>query len=108
LEDRIAVLAGLQSIDYLISFEEESPVELIKIIHPDIFIKGAHYTENSIPEAPLLKKMGCHVKIIPSTEDISTTELINKIYEINEESAGKDSFKKGRKYSSRGESLLVK
>lgn len=94
LADRITVLSGLQSIDYLISFEEESPVELIKIIHPDIFIKGAHYTENSIPEAPLLKKMGCQVKIIPTTEDISTTELINKINEINDETTTKEPFKK--------------
>ena len=97
LEDRITVLAGLQSIDYLISFAEESPVELIKTIQPDIFIKGAHYTEKSIPEAPLLKKIGCEVKIISSLEDISTTGLINKINEINDEDEEKIHIKKGRK-----------
>jgi len=84
LEDRITVLAGLQSIDYLIAFSEESPIELIKAVHPDVFVKGAHYTESSIPEAPLLKKLGCIVKIIPSKEEISTTELIHKINEMNE------------------------
>jgi D-beta-D-heptose 7-phosphate kinase/D-beta-D-heptose 1-phosphate adenosyltransferase len=93
LEDRIAVLAGLQSIDYLVSFAEESPVELIKAVHPDVFVKGEHYTETSIPEAPLLKKLGCVVKIIPSVEDISTTELINKINEINEEAEQKHKIK---------------
>ncbi len=40
LEDRITVLAGLQSVDYLISFEEESPVQLIKQVHPHLFVKG--------------------------------------------------------------------
>jgi D-beta-D-heptose 7-phosphate kinase / D-beta-D-heptose 1-phosphate adenosyltransferase len=93
LEDRIEVLAGLQSIDYLVSFSEESPVELIKAVHPDIFVKGDHYTETSIPEAPLLKKLGCAVKIIPSIEDISTTELINKINVISEETEQRNEIK---------------
>lgn len=79
LEDRITVLAGLQSIDYLIAFEEESPVQLIKQVHPHVFVKGGNYTETSIPEAPLLKKMGCIVKIVPYIEEHSTTQMINKI-----------------------------
>ena len=85
LEDRITVLAGLQSIDYLIAFEEESPLQLIKSVHPDIFVKGADYTEGSIPEMPLLKKLGCEVKIIPHDYDISTTDMIQRINEIVEE-----------------------
>lgn len=79
LEDRLTVLAGLQSIDYLIAFEEESPVQLIKQVHPHVFVKGGNYTETSIPEAPLLKKMGCIVKIVPYIEEHSTTRIINKI-----------------------------
>lgn len=79
LEDRLTVLAGLQSVDYLISFEEESPVQLIKQVHPHVFVKGGTYTETSIPEAPLLKKLGCKVKIVPYIEEHSTTQIINKI-----------------------------
>ena len=79
LEDRITVLAGLQSVDYLIAFEEESPVHLIREVHPDVFVKGGNYSETSIPEAPLLKKLGCQVKIVPYIEDHSTTYIINKI-----------------------------
>lgn len=86
LEDRITVLAGLQSIDYLIAFAEETPLQLIKAVHPDVFVKGADYTEGSIPEMPLLKKMGCEVKIIPHDYDISTTNIIQRINEIVEES----------------------
>ena len=85
LEDRITVLAGLQSIDYLIAFEEESPVQLIKQVHPHIFVKGGTYTETSIPEAPLLKKLGCVVKIVPYIEEHSTTQIINKIRDITHE-----------------------
>ena len=79
LEDRLTVLAGLQSVDYLIAFEEESPVQLIKQVHPHVFVKGGNYTETSIPEAPLLKKLGCVVKIVPYLEEHSTTQIINKI-----------------------------
>jgi len=78
-EDRIIVLAGLQSVDYIISFDEESPVELIKSLHPDVFIKGGNYTEQTIPEAQLLKKLGCNMKIVPYIEEHSTTHIIDKI-----------------------------
>ncbi|GEO07998.1 D-glycero-beta-D-manno-heptose 1-phosphate adenylyltransferase [Segetibacter aerophilus] len=85
LEDRITVLAGLQSVDYLVAFEDESPVELIKEVHPDVFVKGGNYTETSIPEAPLLEKLRCEVKIVPYIEEHSTTHIINKIRDINHE-----------------------
>jgi D-beta-D-heptose 7-phosphate kinase/D-beta-D-heptose 1-phosphate adenosyltransferase len=90
LEDRIAVLAGLESIDYLISFAEESPLELIKMVHPDVFVKGSDYTETSIPEMPLLKKLGCEVKIIKSLKNISTTDIIHRINDINVSVVGED------------------
>jgi len=85
LDDRITVLAGLQSVDYLIAFEEESPVQLIKQVHPHVFVKGGNYTETSIPEAALLKKLRCMVKIVPYIEEHSTTQIINKIRDINYE-----------------------
>jgi D-beta-D-heptose 7-phosphate kinase/D-beta-D-heptose 1-phosphate adenosyltransferase len=85
LEDRLTVLAGLQSINYLIAFDEESPVQLIKQVHPHVFVKGGNYTETSIPEAPLLKKLGCIVKIVPYIEEHSTTQIINKIRDVNHE-----------------------
>jgi D-beta-D-heptose 7-phosphate kinase / D-beta-D-heptose 1-phosphate adenosyltransferase len=85
LEDRLTVLSGLQSVDYLISFEEESPVQLIKAVHPDVFVKGGNYTENTIPEAPLLKKLNITVKIVPYKEEHATTQIINKIRDKNRE-----------------------
>lgn len=85
LEDRLTVLAGLKSIDYLIDFEEDSPIDLIKAVHPHVFVKGGDYTETSIPEAPLVKKLGGEVKIVPYVEDHSTTQIINRIRDINEE-----------------------
>ncbi len=96
LEDRIAVLAGLQSIDYLIAFGEESPMQLLKAVHPDVFVKGSDYSESSIPEMPLLKKIGCEVKIIPSMQHISTTEMIHRINDIIEDTDSKNLKKKSK------------
>lgn len=94
LEDRIAVLAGLQPIDYLVAFSEISPLHLIKEVHPDVFVKGADYTETSIPEIHLLKKLGCEIKIIPLMNDISTTDMIHRINEIVEEAGRNRDLKK--------------
>ncbi|HXR83255.1 MAG TPA: D-glycero-beta-D-manno-heptose 1-phosphate adenylyltransferase [Hanamia sp.] len=105
LEDRITVLAGLQSIDYIISFGEESPLQLIKSVHPDVFVKGADYTEKSIPELPLLKKLSCQVKIIPCLQDISTTNIIHRINEIVEETEQKNEVKKTGKIMAEEKSL---
>jgi D-beta-D-heptose 7-phosphate kinase/D-beta-D-heptose 1-phosphate adenosyltransferase len=85
LEDRLTVLAGLQSVDYLIAFEDQSPVQLIKAVHPDVFVKGGNYTENTIPEGGLLKKINCDVKIVPYKEEHATTQIINRIRDKNQE-----------------------
>lgn len=107
LEDRITVLAGLQSTDYLIAFAEESPLELIKTVHPDVFVKGADYTETSIPEFPLLKKIGCTVKIIPCVEDISTTDIIHRINDISDGLEVRDNTQKPRKIIRKQETVLL-
>lgn len=82
LQDRIAVLAALESIDYLIAFEEESPVELIELIRPEAFVKGDDYTAQSIPEWPVLKRMGTKIRIVSSNPEFSTSNIIHKIHEM--------------------------
>lgn len=79
LDDRITVLAGLEAVDYLISFEEDSPYKIIKSIKPDVFVKGGDYHVESILEAPLVKQLGGEVKIINFVDGKSTTGIIDKI-----------------------------
>jgi D-beta-D-heptose 7-phosphate kinase/D-beta-D-heptose 1-phosphate adenosyltransferase len=79
LEDRIAVLAALHQVNYLISFSEDTPEEIIRVLKPDVFVKGGTYTVDSIPEAQLVKQLGGEVKIIPFALKRSTTQLIKKI-----------------------------
>jgi D-beta-D-heptose 7-phosphate kinase / D-beta-D-heptose 1-phosphate adenosyltransferase len=79
LEDRIAVLEALLPVDYLISFSEDTPAEIITALKPDVFVKGGNYTIESIPEAFLVRQLGGEVKIIPFAMKQSTTRLIKKI-----------------------------
>jgi D-beta-D-heptose 7-phosphate kinase/D-beta-D-heptose 1-phosphate adenosyltransferase len=79
LEDRIAVLAALHCVNYLIAFEESSPVGILTMLRPDLFVKGGTYTVASLPESRLVEDLGGEVKIIPFVTDMSTTKLIEKI-----------------------------
>ncbi|MGI5827805.1 MAG: D-glycero-beta-D-manno-heptose 1-phosphate adenylyltransferase [Patescibacteria group bacterium] len=82
LPDRLKVLTGLSSIDYVIPFEEYTPIKLIKTIKPHIFVKGGDYTLKTLPEAPFVKKYGGKVKILPYIEGKSTTGIIEKIQRV--------------------------
>lgn len=101
-EDRAAVLSGLGSVDFIIEFHENTPVELIKIINPDIYVKGGDYTRESLPETPFVEKAGGKVEIIPFVMDRSTTNIIKKIRQTTTPShITFQGMKHGRKTSKR-------
>jgi D-beta-D-heptose 7-phosphate kinase/D-beta-D-heptose 1-phosphate adenosyltransferase len=79
LEDRIAVLAALDSVNYLVAFDDDNSVRLVKILKPEIFVKGGNYNIQSIREAEAVKQYGGEIRIIPIEIKTSTTALINKI-----------------------------
>ena len=81
LKDRVQVLSGLSSVDYVTAFDEDTPVELIRAIRPDVFVKGGDYTRETLPEAALVEEMGGAVQILPYMEDHSTTGMIARIRE---------------------------
>jgi D-beta-D-heptose 7-phosphate kinase/D-beta-D-heptose 1-phosphate adenosyltransferase len=102
LEDRIIVLAGLESVDFLVSFEEDSPVEIIKALKPDVFAKGGDYTVESLPEAPLVHKLGGQVRIIPFVSNRSTTNVIKKIREATVKNVSLNTVKDGYEFAKAG------
>lgn len=79
LYDRIEVLAGLNSVDYIIPFEENTPISLIQKIKPSIYVKGGDYTRETLPETPYIEDYGGKVEIIPFLPEKSTTKIIQKI-----------------------------
>jgi D-beta-D-heptose 7-phosphate kinase/D-beta-D-heptose 1-phosphate adenosyltransferase len=79
LEDRAQVLAALSCVDELIAFDEETPIQLIRALRPDVFVKGGDYTRATLPEAPIVKQLGGTVEILPYLHDRSTSSIIERI-----------------------------
>ena len=79
--DRAELLSELAFVDYVVIFEEDSPVELLDEIKPDIYTKGADYTLDTLPEAKTVLKNGGKVEFINLVEGKSTTNVIKKIEE---------------------------
>ena len=79
---RAQMLAALTMVDAVVLFDEETPLELIRLIEPDTLIKGGDYTIEQIVGAEDVIKNGGEVKIIPLVKGYSTTALIQKIQEL--------------------------
>lgn len=76
---RSLLLASLLITDVIIIFEEDTPLELIKIIQPDVLVKGGDYTVEQIAGAKEVIASGGRVIINPIAEGFSTTGIIEKI-----------------------------
>jgi D-beta-D-heptose 7-phosphate kinase/D-beta-D-heptose 1-phosphate adenosyltransferase len=76
---RALILASLIMVDAVVIFEEETPLDLIKIIKPDVLIKGGDYTVDTIVGAKEVLDAGGKVEIIPLKAGFSTTGIIDKI-----------------------------
>jgi hypothetical protein len=68
-------------VDHIIPFEEDIPFSLIRLIEPDVFVKGGDYTLELLPEAPLVEELGGQVHILPYIENHSTSGIIERIRE---------------------------
>jgi D-glycero-beta-D-manno-heptose 1-phosphate adenylyltransferase len=77
--DRLFQLASLLCTDAVCLFEEDTPEDLIKMIRPDVLVKGGDYTIDKIVGADFVQSTGGKVEIIPFVDGYSTTSLINKI-----------------------------
>lgn len=79
LADRLEVLSALDNVDHVVSFSENTPINLIKIVKPDIFVKGGDYTKEKLPEAMIVERLGGQIQILPYMENHSTTQIITQI-----------------------------
>lgn len=76
---RALLLASLEFVDFVILFDEETPMNLIKMITPDILVKGGDYTIESVVGADFVLNYGGAVEIIPFLKGYSTTNIINNL-----------------------------
>lgn len=74
-EARALVLASLSFVDAVVLFDEDTPYELIKAIHPDVLVKGADYKPEEIVGYDIVTSYGGTVTTVPLVEGYSTTKL---------------------------------
>lgn len=78
-QSRAYLLASLRSVDYVIIFDEDTPYNLIKLVMPNILIKGGDYSIENIVGADIVTANGGYVKTIDFVEGFSTTNTIEKM-----------------------------
>ncbi|HEY8617899.1 D-glycero-beta-D-manno-heptose 1-phosphate adenylyltransferase [Phenylobacterium sp.] len=79
LESRALVLAGLGSVDLVVPFDTETPIELIRAARPDVLVKGADYTEAQVVGAAEVRAWGGEVKLAEIVDGYSTTAAIRRM-----------------------------
>ena len=80
VEDRAIVLAALSSVSAICIFEETTPLQLLDMVRPEIYVKGGDYTIEQLPEASLMREWGGRTVIIPFVDGFSTTGLISRLH----------------------------
>jgi len=87
LEDRMAVLAGLASVDWVVPFGEDTPAELIEQILPDVLVKGGDYTPDAIAGGKAVLQNGGTVEVLRFHEGRSTSTIVDTILEAGRNQA---------------------
>jgi len=83
LSDRMALLAALRCVDWVVPFSEDTPERLITRLLPDVLVKGGDYRPDEIAGAKAVKQNGGTVKVLTFKEGYSTSNLINRIKETS-------------------------
>ncbi len=80
--DRARILAALEVVDYVVIFNEDTPLELIQTIKPDFLIKGGDYRPDAIVGSEFVESYGGKVIVFPLVRGKSTSDLINTIFQL--------------------------
>jgi D-beta-D-heptose 7-phosphate kinase/D-beta-D-heptose 1-phosphate adenosyltransferase len=79
LSDRVYVLAALSMVDAVVAFDQDTPLQLILRLQPDVLVKGGDYTLETVVGANEVRAWGGRVAIIPLTPGQSTTSIIQRL-----------------------------
>lgn len=77
--ERAIVLAGLEAVDAVVLFEDDTPIELVRALEPDVIVKGGDYSPETIVGADLVTERGGRVVVIPLVDGHSTTSTIERL-----------------------------
>ena len=77
--ERAEVVASLTAVDYVTFFDETTPLRLIEYLPPDFLVKGGDWKEEEVVGGDLVRSRGGKVVIVPLTEGVSTTNIVERI-----------------------------
>lgn len=78
-QDRAIVMAAQEAVDLVTWFDEDTPLQIIGEIRPDILVKGGDYDMRKLPETALVESWGATALALPFVQGYSTTALVRKI-----------------------------
>jgi D-glycero-beta-D-manno-heptose 1-phosphate adenylyltransferase len=78
--DRQLILAALESVSFVTTFDEPTPCELLKQCRPEVYVKGGDYDMEALEETRLMRSWGGRALAIPFVEGYSTTALLQRIH----------------------------
>ncbi|MBT5443234.1 MAG: D-glycero-beta-D-manno-heptose 1-phosphate adenylyltransferase, partial [Gammaproteobacteria bacterium] len=82
LDRRMTMLAGLASVDWVVSFDGDTPEALLHMLKPDVLVKGGDYGIDQVVGADIVRSAGGEVKVLSLEEDCSTSALVEKIRDL--------------------------
>ena len=77
---RMAVLAGLEAVDWVVSFDDDTPCELLRLLRPDILVKGGDYAgKEAVVGWDIVEAYGGEVRVLDFVDDVSTSAIVSRI-----------------------------
>ncbi len=82
-DHRAELLAALGCVDYVVLFDSADPLSLIQMLKPDVLVKGADWTEETIVGGEFVKSNGGSVVRVSLVPEVSTSQIIEKILQLH-------------------------
>jgi glycerol-3-phosphate cytidylyltransferase len=80
--ERAELIAALEPVDYVVIFSEKTAENLVRALRPDVYAKGADYSDATLPEAAIAREIGAEVVFIPLVANRSTTRLVTTLNDL--------------------------
>lgn len=84
VERRMAVLAGLEAVDWVVYFSEDTPESLLQVLKPDVLVKGGDYTLEEVVGGDFVQSYEGQVEVLEFLDDCSTSAIMEKMKEVGE------------------------
>ena len=79
LDRRMAVLSGLEAVDWVVAFAEETPRSLLQALRPDVLVKGGDYAVEGVVGWEIVRDYGGEVRVLDFVDDVSTSAIVSRI-----------------------------